>query len=226
MTAALLLLAAALLVPVHAPPRLRLPGLLPGKGGRTEPGDGAERAASIAGADGADVGPGDTPSRASAFARLRRRFGGPPPMRVLAAASALDLVAACLRAGLPPSDALGAVAAAADGDLAGALRGTAARLALGAPDPWAPLAARAEFADAARLARRSAESGTSLAGGLAGLADAHRRRAGDAAEAAAERAGVLISAPLALCFLPAFVALGLVPVIAGLAGPMLAGGAP
>jgi pilus assembly protein TadC len=34
-----------------------------------------------------------------------------------------------------------------------------------------------------------------------------------AAEAAAQRAGVLIVLPLGVCFLPAFVAVGLVPVI-------------
>jgi pilus assembly protein TadC len=33
----------------------------------------------------------------------------------------------------------------------------------------------------------------------------------------AQRAGVLITVPLGLCFLPAFVCLGIVPVIAGLA---------
>ena len=33
--------------------------------------------------------------------------------------------------------------------------------------------------------------------------------------------GVLIAGPLALCFLPAFVVLGLIPTIAGLAGTML-----
>ena len=53
--------------------------------------------------------------------------------------------------------------------------------------------------------------------------------AGDAAEATAERAGVLIAGPLALCFLPAFVVLGLLPTIAGLAesmlGPLVAGSA-
>jgi hypothetical protein len=35
---------------------------------------------------------------------------------------------------------------------------------------------------------------------------------------------VLISGPLGLCFLPAFVCLGIVPVIAGLAGRVLGGG--
>ena len=43
----------------------------------------------------------------------------------------------------------------------------------------------------------------------------------DAVEARAERAGVLVTGPLGLCFLPAFLALGIVPVVVGLAGPLL-----
>ena len=43
-----------------------------------------------------------------------------------------------------------------------------------------------------------------------------------AAEQAARRVGVLAVAPLGLCFLPAFVLLGVVPVVIGLAGPLLA----
>jgi pilus assembly protein TadC len=42
--------------------------------------------------------------------------------------------------------------------------------------------------------------------------------------AAAERAGVLIAGPLGLCFLPAFVCLGIVPVVAGLAGEVFGSG--
>ncbi len=37
------------------------------------------------------------------------------------------------------------------------------------------------------------------------------------------RAGVLIAGPLGLCFLPAFVLLGVVPVVAGLAGEVFGG---
>ena len=53
---------------------------------------------------------------------------------------------------------------------------------------------------------------------------AFRQDAGHAAVAAAERAGVLIAGPLGLCFLPAFVCLGIVPVVAGLAGDIFGGG--
>ena len=53
------------------------------------------------------------------------------------------------------------------------------------------------------------------------LADDVRRRAHDDALAAAERAGVAISGPLGLCFLPAFICLGIVPVVVGLASTVL-----
>lgn len=157
-------------------------------------------------------------------ARLRGLAGEPAPdgARLLDAARTLELLAACLRAGLPPATAAAAVAAAT-GDRP--LAAVAARLALGAEDPWAALAEAGDYAGVAALARRSADSGGALAAGLEELAARHRGRAADRAEAAAERAGVLIAGPLALCFLPAFVALGLIPVVAGLAAPML-GGAP
>ena len=45
-----------------------------------------------------------------------------------------------------------------------------------------------------------------------------RRDAEHRAAAAAERAGVLIAGPLGLCFLPAFICVGVVPVVIGLAG--------
>ena len=63
-----------------------------------------------------------------------------------------------------------------------------------------------------------------LADGVAELADESRHDAAHAAAAAAERAGVLIAGPLGLCFLPAFVCLGLVPVVAGLAADVLQSG--
>jgi pilus assembly protein TadC len=75
-----------------------------------------------------------------------------------------------------------------------------------------------------RLARRSASSGTALAQGVADLADQSRLDAGDAAQAATERASVLIAGPLGLCYLPAFLCLGIVPVVVGLAGDVLRSG--
>ncbi|MCU1692975.1 MAG: hypothetical protein JWM64_2066, partial [Frankiales bacterium] len=57
---------------------------------------------------------------------------------------------------------------------------------------------------------------------VARLAAEARASATARAEQRARRAGVLAVAPLGLCFLPAFVLLGVVPVVVGLAGPLLA----
>ncbi|MEE4024446.1 type II secretion system F family protein [Gordonia sp. PKS22-38] len=156
-----------------------------------------------------------------------------------AVASAIDLFAVCLRAGLPVGPAAALVAEAAPPGLARPLTVTADLLALGADADYAwrrfeatgavEESARREDIDVERfdalatLARRSARAGSSLAGGLTELADGIRRQAHDDALAATERAGVAISAPLGLCFLPAFVCLGIVPVVLGLAGSVLGG---
>jgi pilus assembly protein TadC len=63
-----------------------------------------------------------------------------------------------------------------------------------------------------------------LAQGVAELADQSRHEAADTANAAAERASVLIAGPLGLCYLPAFVCLGIIPVVAGLAADVLGSG--
>ena len=150
----------------------------------------------------------------------------------LAVASSLDVLAVCLAAGMAVSTAAAATAPSAPPKLARALRRAADLLALGA-DPavaWStapdlPAGSVDAQTDALlRLARRSASSGTALAGGVAELADQYRDDAAHAASAAAERAGVLVAGPLGLCFLPAFVCLGIVPVVAGLAGDVLQSG--
>jgi Flp pilus assembly protein TadB len=150
---------------------------------------------------------------------LRRRNPAADP---LGTAAVWDLLAACLRAGLPVPTAVLAIAADLPPDAAGALRATADLLTLGA-DPvaaWAPALDCATTAELARGARRTARSGTALAGVATGIAASIRDTAGDAAEAKAQRAGVLITGPLGLCFLPAFVCLGIVPVVVGLAGQL------
>ncbi len=143
-----------------------------------------------------------------------------------AVATMFDMMAACLRGGLPTGTSALAVSTTAPPGAAAALRTTADLLSLGA-DPeasWAPVAALPEIEPLARMARRSAKSGASLADAVTELAQAERARAEDAAAAAAGRAGVLISSPLGLCFLPAFVCLGIVSVVIGLARNVLGGG--
>jgi pilus assembly protein TadC len=57
---------------------------------------------------------------------------------------------------------------------------------------------------------------------MSAVADEQRRVRRWQAEAAARKAGVLAVAPLVLCFLPAFILIGVVPVIVGVATEALA----
>jgi pilus assembly protein TadC len=146
----------------------------------------------------------------------------------LAAASCFDVLTACLRSGMAVSTAAAATAPSAPPGLARLLNRAADMLALGA-DPataWSNTEVRLDkHAEALlRLARRSASSGAALAQGVADLAAQSRHDAADAAGAAAERASVLVAGPLGMCYLPAFVCLGIVPVVAGLAGDVLRSG--
>lgn len=158
---------------------------------------------------------------------------GPVKADPLGSASAFDLLAACLRAGLPMAAAARASAPTAPPVLRAALLRAADLLALGADaaTAWERASADAagsvgaeEVESLARMARRSARSGASLAAAVGELAAQRREAVEDAAVARAERAGVLIGGPLGLCFLPAFVCLGIVPVVIGLADRVLGEG--
>jgi Flp pilus assembly protein TadB len=134
-----------------------------------------------------------------------------------------DLLAAVLRAGAPVDRAVSAVADALGGPLGERLDRVGRSLRLGAepPEAWAHLA---DVPGAGRLvaaAVRSSASGGALAGALTRLADDLRGDRSVAVEASAHRAGVLIVLPLGLCFLPAFVLAGLVPVVVAVLGDVL-----
>jgi pilus assembly protein TadC len=152
---------------------------------------------------------------------------GAPSSDPLAAAGTYDLLAACLRAGMPVSAAAAAVAEQAPEPLGTALRRAANLLALGAEPEiaWQHAGTDPSTEALARLARRSARSGSALADAVTELAVEQRAAVEGAAAAAAERAGVLVSGPLGLCFLPAFLCLGIAPVVIGLATRVLGQGA-
>lgn len=146
----------------------------------------------------------------------------------LAAAASLDVLAACLRSGMPVSHAASAVAASAPPGMGALLHRAADLLALGA-DPTVAWASSADPVDEQleafmKMARRSACSGAALAQGVEELADQARADAANDAAAQADRASVLIAGPLGLCYLPAFLCLGVVPVVAGLARDVLDSG--
>lgn len=130
-----------------------------------------------------------------------------------------DLLAACLVAGLPVPTALRAATGATTGRAADVLRHAADALALGAParQAWEPARACPETTELARAACRTARSGSAMASAATAVAAQARQVSADAAETRSHRAGVLIVGPLALCFLPAFLCLGVIPVVIGLA---------
>ncbi|WP_052441000.1 type II secretion system F family protein [Streptacidiphilus anmyonensis] len=135
-----------------------------------------------------------------------------------------DLLAGCMASWCPPDAAVGAVAEAMPQPMAGRLVAAAVQLSMGA-DPeacWERLGeAEPVLAPLGRCLARAASSGAPPAAGLARLADAERASAAREAQARVRRAGVLATAPLGLCFLPAFVLVGVVPVVTGLAGIFL-----
>lgn len=136
-----------------------------------------------------------------------------------------DLVAACLDSGMAIGAALSAVSAEAGGpgeldplDPIHLLDAVAALLLLGA-DPeqaWKDAGAHPDLAGLAAAARRSAVGGTTFADAVREHAVTLRAAVSASAEQAASRAGVVMTAPLGLCFLPAFLCLGLAPVVLGL----------
>ena len=152
----------------------------------------------------------------AAVRRRRERLAAQLPL-------ALDLLAACLAAGRPPADSLDAVAAAVGDPVAGELRAVSSRLALGA-DPasvWRALIGHPQLTPLARTMVRAVETGAPVAEGLSRLVDDQRRTRRWDAEQRARSVGVRAAAPLAVCFLPAFVAVGIVPTIASAFGQLV-----
>ncbi len=182
----------------------------------------------------------------AAIARaLPSRRAQPSEIEMRELASIFDLLAACLDAGLPagmaitavlqagePTSAHGVEGAAGTRDLRridtadrsalGALSEVSALLALGAEPQvaWRPAAEHPELVALAGAACRSALGGVRLADAARDSAAELRERCRRASERSAARAAVAMTAPLAVCFLPAFVCLGLAPVIIGLVSSM------
>lgn len=153
------------------------------------------------------------------------RRAGPSP---LDAARLLDLFAESLASGLPVSVAWHVAATCGDadvgdagdaGDADDAVRRVAALLALGAgAAAWEPLRDDPHLGPVARLAESGSRNGARLADGVRAQATRLRAEAADASLAGAERVLVVVAAPLTLCFLPAFVLVGLIPLVVGFAG--------
>lgn len=138
---------------------------------------------------------------------------------------AADLMAVTLRAGRPPERSVEVVAHALPGPLGDELALVAATLRLGASaeSAWERLLAEPESAAFARAMVRSWDSGAPLSDLLERLARDYRRTVRARAEQRARSVGVKAAAPLGLCFLPAFVLVGIVPLVAGAIGRLLHG---
>ncbi|MGW2562644.1 type II secretion system F family protein [Streptomyces sp. NPDC001514] len=138
---------------------------------------------------------------------------------------AADLLAACVSAGAGPGEAAEAVGESLGGPVGGRLTKTAAELRLGS-EPAQAWGRFGEIPGAAGLARcleRSGSSGAPAAEPVSRLAAGLRAERARSAAARAQRAQVLITAPVGLCFLPAFLAIGVAPMVIGLASGLLHG---
>ncbi|MFG2552134.1 type II secretion system F family protein [Streptomyces sp. NPDC048581] len=139
---------------------------------------------------------------------------------------AADLLAACIAAGAGPVIAAQAVGEALGGPVGDALARGAAEVRLGGEpgEAWQRLASMPRAGALARLLERADVSGLPAAGPVARLAAEARADWARTATERARRAAVMVSAPVGLCFLPAFIAVGVAPVVIGLAGGVLGGG--
>lgn len=136
-----------------------------------------------------------------------------------------DLLAACLAAGAEPVGAARAVGESVGGPVGQAMARGAAQVRLGGEpaSAWRELTAIPGAGALVRLLERAGESGAPAAGPVARFAAECRAERGRRATAVARRAAVLITAPVGLCLLPAFLVIGVVPVVIGLAEGVMGG---
>lgn len=136
--------------------------------------------------------------------------------------TAVHLLGACLGAGAAITGALEAVAAALPGAVAEELGRVSHRLALGA-DPlevWRELAGHPQLRPLGRAMARAHQSGASVRDAIEGLAGELSAQSRAGTDALARSVEVRAAAPLGVCFLPAFLLLGVVPMVAGVFSAM------
>ncbi|MFJ7593093.1 type II secretion system F family protein [Streptomyces sp. NPDC097617] len=165
----------------------------------------------------------------AALGAWRWRFRARPPAAVdLKEAErqlpfAADLLAACLAAGAGPVEAAEVVGESLGGPMGERLARAGAELRLGG-EPGAGWGRLAEIPGARPLAEcleRAARTGAPAAEPVSRLASGLREDRARSAGARAQRAAVLVTAPVGLCFLPAFLAIGVAPVVIGMASGLL-----
>jgi pilus assembly protein TadC len=130
---------------------------------------------------------------------------------------AIDLLAACAIAGRPVEGSMDLVATAVGGPLRQLLSERSARISLGA-DPlaeWSSMRQHPQLGPMARAVLRSMESGAPIADTLERLAVDSRGARAAALQRRARSVGVRAAGPLGICFLPAFMLVGIVPTVVG-----------
>lgn len=130
---------------------------------------------------------------------------------------AVDLMAACAEVGLPLQVALPQVSRAVGGPLERRFLLLQARWDLGASpvDEWRRIAADPALQRLGLAMVRAHRSGAPVVSVLSRLSADLRRERRSHALAAARSVGVRVAGPLAVCFLPAFMVVGVVPTIVG-----------
>jgi Flp pilus assembly protein TadB len=130
----------------------------------------------------------------------------------------VDLLAATLRGGALLPTAVEVAAGAATADLRDRLTLVARALRAGAEaeEAWAGCTTDPELVQVARICLRTGGSGAGAAAELERLARRLRVRRRTDTDARSARAAVWVVLPLCLCFLPAFVLVGVVPMAVGL----------
>lgn len=131
---------------------------------------------------------------------------------------AIRLLAGALGAGAPVQSALRVVGTAVGGPVGQIFTEKATALSLGV-DPsvlWAQWATTAETAALGRSLRHSHDSGVPIAAVVRRLASESARERQLAVETRARAVGVRAAIPLGVCFLPAFVLVGIVPQVGSL----------
>ena len=127
----------------------------------------------------------------------------------------VHLLASVLRGGGSVPQAIGQVCRALPGPATATLRLAEGRLRVGAPprEVWAELAAHPVLGPLGRTLARADASGASVADAVARLGDDLARAHRAEIEDLARTVGVRAALPLGVCLLPAFLLIGIVPVV-------------
>jgi Flp pilus assembly protein TadB len=134
----------------------------------------------------------------------------------------VDLLGSCLEAGAAPEAALLVVSRAVGGPVGEELLAIYHRLQVGVDrrQVWRDVAAHPQLGPLGRAVGRAHETGAPIGVAVHRLSEELRARARAEVDERARSMEVRASAPLGLCLLPAFVLLGVVPMVVGVFASM------